>query len=98
MTGRGRPRSQVAHEAILAASIDLIRDVGYDAVSIDAIAARAGGGKATVYRRWKSKEALVCEALELLMLVLPVPDSGTTRGDLLALLRSQQGLYGDPAT
>lgn len=88
----------MAHDAILRASITLIREVGYDAVSMDAIAARAGVGKATVYRRWKSKETLVCDALEQMMLRLPGPDTGTTRGDLLALMRDQQSLYSDPAT
>ncbi len=98
MKSPGRPRSQAAHDSILAASIALIREVGYDAVSMDAIAARAGTGKATIYRRWKTKEALVCAALEQIMIKLPVPDSGTTRGDLLELMRAQRSLYGDPAT
>ena len=96
--GPGRPRSQEAHDAILDASIALIREVGYDAVAMDAIAARAGVGKATLYRRWKSKEALVCEALERIMRSIPAPDTGTTRGDLMAMMRHQQALYGDPAT
>jgi AcrR family transcriptional regulator len=95
---RGRPRSETAHAAILEASISLIRKVGYDSVTMDGIAAEAGVGKATVYRRWKSKENLVCEALERLMRAIPAPNTGTTRGDLLELMREQQGLYGDPAT
>lgn len=94
----GRPRSPEAHEAILRASIALIREVGYDAVTMDAIAARAGVGKATVYRRWKTKETLVCEALERIMRAIPVPDTGSTRGDLLALMSDQLKLYEDPAS
>ncbi len=97
-TPRGRPRSQEAHDAILKATIQLLREVGYDALAMDAIATRAGVGKATVYRRWKSKELLVCEALEQLLRTIPVPDTGSTRGDLLELMRVQQGLYADPAT
>src|ERR671934_2008698 len=62
------------------------------------IAPRAGVGKATVYRRWSSKETLVAEALERLMSAVPVPDTGTTRGDLVALLRVALGMYRDPAT
>lgn len=96
--GPGRPRSQAAHDAILTASIALIREVGYDAVTMDGVAARAGVGKATLYRRWKTKEALVCEALERIMRSLPTPDTGTTRGDLLALMKDQESLYADPAT
>jgi AcrR family transcriptional regulator len=95
---RGRPRSEQAHGAILTSAIELTREVGYDAVTMDAIAARAGVGKATVYRRWKTKEALVCEALQRLLEQIPPPDTGSTRGDLIALMKVQAGLYGDPAT
>jgi AcrR family transcriptional regulator len=95
---RGRPRSEEAHQAILAAAIELVREVGYDAVAMDAIAARAGVGKATVYRRWKAKEPLVCEALEQIMRSIPVPDAGDARADLRALMREQRSLYADPAT
>src|SRR6476469_1608721 len=94
----GRPRSDAAHDAILTAAIALVREVGYDAVTMDGIAARAGVGKATVYRRWASKEALVVEALGGILRAIPVPDTGTTRGDLLALLRVALAMYGDPAT
>ena len=100
MDGRkpGRPRSQAAHEAILRASIQLIRQQGYAAVTMDGIATSAGVGKATLYRRWKTKEDLVCDALEGLVRRLPTPDTGTTRGDLLALMADTLGLYADPAT
>ena len=76
----------------------LIREVGYDAVAMDAIAARAGVGKATVYRRWASKEALVVEAVGRIVRAIPVPDSGTAEGDLLLLLRSAVRMYQDPAS
>lgn len=95
---RGRPRSEEAHRAILAATIELIREVGYDALAMDAVAARAGVGKATLYRRWKAKEPLVCEALERIMRAIPVPGTGTVRGDLRALMREQRALYEDRAT
>jgi AcrR family transcriptional regulator len=94
----GRPRSDEAHAAILAASIALIREVGYDAVTMEAIAARAGVGKATVYRRWAGKETLVAEALKGIVSRLPVPDTGSTAGDLLMLTRGTLSLYHDPAT
>jgi AcrR family transcriptional regulator len=94
----GRPRSAEAHEAILRAAIDVIRDVGYDAAAMDAIAARAGVGKATVYRRWSSKEALVADAIERIMVWHAVPDTGTTRGDLRAVLRDTMRMYHDPQT
>ena len=94
----GRPRSEAAHGAILDAAIALIREVGYDAVAMDAIAARAGVGKATVYRRWKTKEALVADAIERIIAAVPVPDTGTTEGDLRGLLRVALAMYADPAT
>jgi len=94
----GRPRSAEAHTAILHASIALTREVGFDAVAMDAIAARAGVGKATLYRRWKTKESLIAEALEQLVRSIPVPDTGNLKRDLLAVMRTNMRMYQDPAT
>ena len=94
----GRPRSAEARDAILRAAIVVIREVGYDAAAMDAIAARAGVGKATVYRRWSTKEALVADAIERIMVTRPVPDTGTTRGDLRAVVRDTMLMYRDPQT
>ncbi|MEP6733702.1 MAG: TetR/AcrR family transcriptional regulator [bacterium] len=94
----GRPRSREAHDAILRAAIVVIREVGYDAAAMDAIAARAGVGKATVYRRWATKEALVADAIERIMVSLTVPDTGSTRGDLRAVMRDTMRMYHDPQT
>ena len=88
----------MAHAAILNASIDLIREVGYDAVTMEGIAARAGVGKATVYRRWSSKETLVAEALQQIMLAVPIPNGGSTRGDLQLIMGTTLKMYQDPAT
>jgi AcrR family transcriptional regulator len=95
---RGRPRSEEAHDAILNASLALIREVGFDALAMDAIAARAGVGKATVYRRWKSKELLVVEAIGRIVRAVPDPDTGSTRDDLMALMNATLRMYADPAT
>lgn len=94
----GRPRSAEAHAAILQASLELIREVGFDALAMDAIAARAGVGKATVYRRWKSKELLVVEAIDAIVRAVPDPDTGSTEGDLMALMHATLRMYADPAT
>lgn len=94
----GRPRSAEAHDAILRAAIVVIREVGYDAAAMDAIAAKAGVGKATVYRRWSSKEALVADAIERIMVTRPVHDTGTTSGDLRAVVRDAMLMYQDPQT
>lgn len=59
----GRPRSAEADEAIVDAALGLLCEEGFDRLSMDAVAARAGVGKATIYRRWPSKEALVIDAV-----------------------------------
>jgi AcrR family transcriptional regulator len=77
----GRPRSPEAHAAILSAALELAVEGGLRGLSMEAIAARAGVGKATIYRRWKSKEALFAEALGSIALNPEVPDTGSARGD-----------------
>jgi AcrR family transcriptional regulator len=95
---RGRPRDAVAHEVILGAAVTLCREVGYDSVSMEGIAARAGVGKATLYRWWPSKEILIAEAIRRIVAGMAVPDTGTTEGDVLALMYKTVQLYADPAT
>ena len=87
-TRRGRPRSEKARRAILQAAADLLLDQGGGQVSMDAVADRAGVSKATIYRWWPSKERLVLDALvEWASAGSPERDTGTLRGDLLALVR-----------
>jgi AcrR family transcriptional regulator len=95
---RGRPRSAEAHQAILAAVIPMIQQVGYDAFAIEALAARAGVGKATIYRRWASKEDLVVEAAAYFVSNIPIPALGSLEGDLPAVLASDATLHADPAS
>jgi AcrR family transcriptional regulator len=80
----GRPRSPEAHAAILRAALELALEGGLRGLSMEAIAARAGVGKATIYRRWKSKEALFMDALGEIASTPDVPDTGTVRGDFMA--------------
>jgi AcrR family transcriptional regulator len=80
----GRPREARADEAIVAAVLDLLNEVGFSGLTIDAVAHRAGVGKATIYRRWEGKEQLVLDALTAGRLEFVEPDTGTVRGDLLA--------------
>lgn len=94
----GRPRSDAAHSAILEASIALIRDFGFDAVTMEGIAARAGVGKATIYRRWTSRELLVAEAIRHVTQLMPMPDTGSTTLDLHSVMRGTLGMYQDPAS
>lgn len=80
----GRPRSAEADQAILQATLDLLGEVGYQAMSIEAIAARARVGKTTIYRRYSSKEELVADALESRFgeEEEPDPDTGNLWDDL----------------
>jgi AcrR family transcriptional regulator len=94
---RGRPRSEPTRQAILAAATELLLTRGLAAVSMDAVAARAGVSKATIYRWWPTKETLALDALyEQLTEPSPEPpDTGTLRGDLLALLLGFTERVGD---
>lgn len=83
----GRPRSAQANQAILRAALEELAEVGFEALSIEAVAARAGVGKTTIYRRWPSKTELTVEAVSLIHTEVPVIDTGNFRDDLLAILR-----------
>jgi AcrR family transcriptional regulator len=84
---RGRPRSVEADRAIMAATLDLLASRGLAAMSIEEVAARAGVGKATIYRRWSSKGQLALDAFVMsFQAQQPLPDTGTLRGDLIAAL------------
>src|ERR1035441_11077478 len=87
-TQRGRPRSAEADRAILTATVELLADRGLAAMSIEEVAARAGVGKTTIYRRWPSKGLLALDAfVTSFREEQPLPDTGTLRGDLVAALR-----------
>ncbi len=84
---RGRPRSDVAHQAILEAARAQLMEVGFTRLRLEHVAARAGVGKATIYRRWASKEALALDLLmELATPYLLTPDLGDTRAEMEALV------------
>jgi len=84
----GRPRSPQADRAILHATLELLAADGFGRLSVEAVAALAGVGKATIYRRWGNKLALVLAAVgELSSHPLPDVTTGSTRDDLAALLR-----------
>lgn len=84
----GRPRDADRDTQIMRAALDVLIDIGYDRLTMDAVAGRARAGKATLYRRWPSKEALIAEAALCAGAdsAEPVPDTGTLRGDLIAML------------
>jgi AcrR family transcriptional regulator len=85
----GRPRSEEADRAIEAAALDLLVEEGFGGLSMEGVAYRAGVGKATVYRRWPTKEQLVLDAVTHRCAEHIVsPDTGTLRGDLEELFRA----------
>ena len=82
----GRPRSATADQAILDAALELFVEAGLEGLAVEQVAARAGVGKATIYRRYPGKIDLVIAAARCLTsAVAPVPDTGTADGDLRAI-------------
>lgn len=85
----GRPRSERADRAIIDATIALLAEEGGVAgVSIEAVAARAGVGKTTIYRRWPHKEALIIDALAALKEPIPALSGESAREDLRTVARA----------
>ena len=89
----GRPREERADRAILRAVIELIAAQGVRDLRMDDVADRARVGKATIYRRYRSKHELVTAAVSALVSEIAVPDSGSTRADLVALMHSAVEVY-----
>lgn len=87
--GRGRPRDEEARARILGASLEALEELGYPGVTCEAIAERAGASKATIYRWWPHKEAVMLEALrESVAQELPFPDSGILKEDIRIQLQN----------
>ena len=85
----GRPRDPSRDGVIRAAILRLLADVGYGALTMDAVASEAGVGKATIYRRWRTKQDLVVDTIsDLNRAEATPPDTGSLEGDLRAILRS----------
>jgi AcrR family transcriptional regulator len=81
----GRPRSVRADKAILRATVEMLAEEGYQALTIEGIAERAGVGKTTIYRRFSTIEEILVRAFGELDLDFDIPDTGSTREDLLQL-------------
>ena len=93
-----RPRVEGEREAeILDAALDVLAQVGYDRLTMDAVAAEAKAGKATLYRRWSTKATLVVDALlrSKDLLQAPPVDTGSLREDLVAMACAHGGLSHD---
>ena len=96
--GPGRPRNPETHAAILASVASLLREGGYPAVSIEAVAGRAGVGKQTIYRWWPGKAELVLEHLVALAATMPAPDTGDMVTDLRIYLLATCRAWVDDGT
>ncbi len=92
----GRPRSERAEQAIIEAALELFAEKGPDGLCVEAVAARAGVGKATVYRRWHNKEDLLLAALGSLKSPLPEPRGDSVRDDLITLVTVMSQDASDP--
>lgn len=85
--GPGRPRSTRTHLAILNATLALLAEAGWEGLSIEGIARRAGVGKAAIYRRWKRLDSVLTAAVDQIVSEIHIPDSGSIREDLSLLMR-----------
>jgi AcrR family transcriptional regulator len=87
--GRGRPRDEVVRSRILSAALEVLEQQGFANATCDLIAERAGASKATIYRWWPNKAAVLVEALRVAVAQeLPFPDTGDLREDLRQQLRN----------
>ena len=91
------PRAAARRQAILDAALALLMEVGYDRMSMDALAERAHAGKATIYRHWTGKAEVVVEAIRCRKCddFSAPPDTGSLRGDLLAALNHSRESFSD---
>jgi AcrR family transcriptional regulator len=89
----GRPRDPAVDDRITAAAVELFGDVGWPGFSVEAVARRAGVGKASIYLRWPTKELLLEAALASRMPAIADIDTGGVRGDLLQLARQLLNIY-----
>ena len=94
-TGADAPenaRVRRSREAVLRATLDLLTEIGLDALSIEEVARRSGVAKTTIYRHWATRSDLVVEACSHLVAEGEAPDTGSLRGDLTIALRELAGL------
>lgn len=90
----GRRRSNASRDATLAATHELLEEIGFDKLSIEGVAARAGVGKATIYRWWPGKGALAMEAfLAAVVPTIEFPETSSARDDLMVQIHRVAAAY-----
>ena len=92
----GRPRSERADRAIIDAALSVFAESGPEGLCIETVAARAGVGKATIYRRWPGKEELLLDALAAQQAPLPEPPGRSVREDLVTVLSTLRDNIANP--
>lgn len=93
----GRPRSESARTAILTSTLELLEKIGFAELSVEGVAARAGVGKATIYRWWPGKAALVADAfMSSVIRETRFPDTGSVREDLRAQMQRLASIFRGP--
>lgn len=89
-----KPRSLRVHDAALRATRELLAEGGLASATVDAIAARSGVSKATIYKHWPTRTAVAAEAFGGMMSdALPLPDTGSAVGDFTAQMRQVSAFY-----
>lgn len=91
-----RRRGAALEEAILRAAVDELTESGYARLTMDRVAGRAGTNKNAIYRRWPNRLALGIAAYRQLATTIPLPDTGSLRGDVLELLRRANRHWSSP--
>ena len=93
----GRPRDPSRDGVIRAAILRLLAEVGYGALTMDAVASEAGVGKATIYRRWRTKQDLVVDTIsDLNRAEAAAPDTGSVEGDLRVMMQQMVSMISGP--
>jgi AcrR family transcriptional regulator len=97
---RGRRRDEALSQAIVDATLEILREEGYDGLTIEAVARRAGVSRPAIYARWRSLHDLVLEAARQARVtgpvfegIIDVPDTGTLHGDLLEMMSDSVALH-----
>src|SRR5947208_16940009 len=92
------PRAVRSRQVIIGAAVELLATHGFAGTTIEAIAARSGAAKTTIYRHWSDKRAVLLAAVEAIVPPATAPDHGNLRADLAAFARDVVRIVGTPPT
>ncbi len=91
-----RTRSEEAHQKVVAAAVEIVAEQGISGFTVDAVARNSGVAKTTIYRRWKSGDDLLMEALDCSVEHLATPNTGALRTDLVEIYRAVIAMVEQP--